>query len=698
MDRVIDSAWLTKLRQQLQTSGQRRLLLLAGTAQWGRARLQQIAHVWGGAWLWAGGGDPLFAAVARKPSQVLGGEWDAVVIDGWAGVRPDLLGAASGALRGGGLLVVLTPLVAEWHSHRDPEYDRWASAGLQPLPGTRFWQRLRRYLDHPAVLVWEEHRAPPGLPARALPAWPGPQYTEQQIAVTAVLRCGQGRARRPLVVMADRGRGKSSALGLAAAELIRGGARVVATAPRLDACERLFQHAADALGLARISGYRLRAGGELLFQPVDELLNALESGELCADLLLVDEAAALPVASLRRLLAHPRVVFATTIHGYEGSGHGFERRFLPLLAQSHPQWQRVTLEEPLRWAPADPLEAWTREVLLLDAEPPAPVAQAAPVQIAQITQDALADETLLRQLFGLLVQAHYRTSPDDLRDLLDGSNLEVWVARRDTRPVGVLLAAIEGPLPVDLHEPILLGERRLRGHLLPQSLAFHGGEQWALAQRWRRVVRIAVTGPQQRQGVGRQLVEAVAAATASQGDELLGTSFAASAPLIRFWTRLGFSLLRVGTHATPAGGTVPVMMGRALASGAADQLEAAATRCRAQLPLQFCGPLRQLDPAIVRALLQSSTPARLLAQDELRAFARGKRPIDSCLGPLQQWALARLAAAMPLVEADTQLVAGRLLQFRPLSVLARRTGLAGAAAIETRLRALVAGSLHDLAD
>jgi tRNA(Met) cytidine acetyltransferase len=75
------------------------------------------------------------------------------------------------------------------------------------------------------------------------------------------------------------------------------------------------------------------------------------------DHVIVDEAAALPVRLLESFLDAPSVAFATTVHGYEGTGRGFSVRFRGLLEESDFDVTSLSLAEPIRYAAGDPVEA-----------------------------------------------------------------------------------------------------------------------------------------------------------------------------------------------------------------------------------------------------------------------------------------------------------------------------------------------------
>jgi len=346
----------------------------------------------------------------------LGGEQDLLVVDvvsAGAGFDPDAFGALAGTLRAGGLLVVMTP--PDWGARPDADYARLAEYPWRPEQlSARYLARLaRRLADEPGVIRWPAGQAPdlPPLPEVApavrVPVADPDCLTDDQ--AEAVARLVRQRRRRPLVITADRGRGKSAALGIACARLLAAGeAEILVTAPRPAAVESLFERLATLCPAGERQGLDFRLGDRRVrFVAPDELVRLARAGEAggAGARLLVDEAAAIPAALLGEWLdAFPRIAFSTTLHGYEGSGRGFAVRFLPRLAREAPNWQGLHLGEPIRWAADDPLEGLVNRLLLLDAEPTGAPSDGDVVWQRVLPAELAEDESRLRALFGLLVQ------------------------------------------------------------------------------------------------------------------------------------------------------------------------------------------------------------------------------------------------------------------------------------------------------
>ncbi|MCG7904947.1 MAG: tRNA(Met) cytidine acetyltransferase, partial [Candidatus Thiodiazotropha taylori] len=138
--------------------------------------------------------------------------------------------------------------------------------------------------------------------------------------------------------------------------------RILVTASRQAAVESLFSMAANELGMAAHGVELHHQQGVIEYVAPDRLIRENPRG----DLLLVDEAAAIPTPVLIKLLEHyPRIAFATTVHGYEGTGLGFNHRFKKHLDQQRPQWREIQLKTPIRWAMDDPLEQLVFRMLAL---------------------------------------------------------------------------------------------------------------------------------------------------------------------------------------------------------------------------------------------------------------------------------------------------------------------------------------------
>ncbi|GGN23069.1 tRNA(Met) cytidine acetyltransferase TmcA [Halarchaeum nitratireducens] len=586
----------------------------------------------------------------RETGDLLGTTRDAVVYDARDECRPNALGRVAGAVDGGGLLILVTPPLDAWSARRD-RFDAGMAVppfGVEDVSGrfrTRLVDTLRTHrgvgivaLDESGETAVDDGRT---RPAPRLPS-PGPSVPDDHAFPTAAYEaCLTGdqvaavRAfealrdtGRAVVCEADRGRGKTSAAGLAAAGLAVEGRDVLVTAPSFRGIEELFARAAelcDALGVAseRTETTRLvlAGGGSIRYAKPPESVDVLDD----CDVLLVDEAAALPVRLLERFLDADAVGFTTTVHGYEGAGRGFDVRFRDVLAGTGLDVTDVRLDEPIRYAAGDPVEVWAFHALLLDARPPVDplVADADPAGCAYDALDGdalLADETLLREAFGLLVAAHYRTEPDDLARMIDAPNLDVRALRANGHVVAVALLAREGGLDAATREAMYTGER-VKGNMLPDVLTSQLRDEHAAAPVGTRVVRIATHHAARSRGLGSALLDGVR--DEFDGRDWLGVGYGATPALLRFWARNGFSTVHLSTTRNDASGEYSALMldplsadGRALAarheSWFADRIAGV-----------LADSLHDLDPDVARAALAAcdATPDPGLGENAWRVVA-----------------------------------------------------------------------------
>ena len=235
------------------------------------------------------------------------------------------------------------------------------------------------------------------------------------------------------------------------------------------------------------------------------------------------------------------------MHGYEGTGRGFNLRFIPYLKQTRSNLRIAELKSPIRYGVNDPLEKKINQLLALDADfyDVTLNSRQRPI-IKELSQAQLAQKPiLLKQLFAVLVMAHYQTSANDLRHLLDGNNLRIFVSIQDEKNLAAALVAIEGNIQGELAEHILNGVRRPQGNLLAQSIAMLTGELTSLASSYARIVRIAVNPHCQNNMIGTQLLQAVENELANDVD-YIGASFGAESKLISFWANQQYSLVKLG--------------------------------------------------------------------------------------------------------------------------------------------------------
>ncbi|RMG28269.1 MAG: tRNA(Met) cytidine acetyltransferase [Gammaproteobacteria bacterium] len=627
--------------------------------------------------------------------ECLGRTLDALVFDARAGFDPDAFARACGAVRGGGVFVLLTPPLDSWPACPDVVCDRIDAWGREARRRA-FVPRLVRLLqetgvflqlapealpdpvgsvDEPWRLTRDQRRALDRLEALVDPANGACGRCEG--ASPGVLDGPAGTPPRVPVLIAGRGRGKSTVLGLWAAALRGRGAQVLVTSWSRDAARTLLETAASR-------------GQPLPFRPPERVAGQGLPREAW---LFVDEAAAIPVARLRALLCHPRCVLAGTVEGYEGTGRGFLHRLLALLGE---RADRIRLDTPVRWCRGDPLERFQERLLLCEPstrreEIPAPpaVSRVGRLHSAELPRERLVeDERLLRGVFGLLRDAHYRTRPLDLRLLLDAPNVRLFGTWEGRSLLAVALLLEEGGLPGPLAQAVAAGRRRVRGHLLPQSLAFHLARPEGAGLRGWRFSRIAVVPERQGQGLGTALVARVREQARQRGCDWLGVSFGATPGLVRFWYRSRFVPLRLGARREAASGALPLLMLSPLGEAARALTAELFLRFHRALPLQLPFLAHPPGPAL-RALLSPlpfgldlARPGTFDARDrrEVAGFAATGNLHDA-LPALLRW-YRTLEEPLPHFEA--------LLACRDAARAAARCGLPGRRAWLRALQAEVA--------
>ena len=337
-----------------------------------------------------------------KATNLLGQEFGHILFDGRNGIHLEALAIAAGTLKMGGTLCLV---LSDWENlSQQPDQDSFRWNGNQSAIATpnfiyHFKQCIERYhfpilreesaVEFPTIFYSNEHHKNATL-------------AQQQIIET-ILQTEQDI----YFLTAKRGRGKSALLGMLANQIQ---APVYLTAPNKSAVHSVIEFSER----------------EIEFIAPDELAIRLQHEPEFSQSawLLVDEAAVIPLPLLQEYSQYfQHIVFSTTIHSYEGTGRGFELKFKRKI---HRTFQHFELKQPLRWQENDPLEHFIDDLLLLNAEDDFqqfPFQPHLPYQIREVQKPHH-----IVDFYGLMTLAHYRTSPLDLRRLLDGENQRFYFA------------------------------------------------------------------------------------------------------------------------------------------------------------------------------------------------------------------------------------------------------------------------------
>ncbi|KAH9933175.1 GNAT acetyltransferase 2-domain-containing protein [Epithele typhae] len=380
-----------------------------------------------------------------------------------------------------------------------------------------------------------------------------------------------------VTLTAGRGRGKSAALGLAiAAALAHGYSNIFVTSPSPENLKTLFEFifkGMDALGyeehldydiaqstnpdfnkaIVRVNVFRNHRQTIQYIQPQD----AHVLGQ--AELVIIDEAAAIPLPLVRNLIGPYLVFMASTINGYEGTGRSLSLKLIQQLREStRPSLTKdavpteddaatassskkpiakaapkartlreIKLDTPIRYAPGDKVEKWLNSVLCLDATVvPRQTHMSCPhpskCELFYLSRDTLfsyhpASEVFLQRMMALYVASHYKNQPNDLQLLSDAPAHHLFVLLPPLKddethlpePLVVLQVALEGNIARQAILDGLSRGFRAGGDMIPWlvSQQFQEGKFAQLSGA--RVVRIATHPDYANMGYGARALQAL---------------------------------------------------------------------------------------------------------------------------------------------------------------------------------------------
>ena len=703
--------WLKTFSEQALLSNERRLVVLSGNENWALELLsnhiffleENVKKVVDTCLIYGDSNAFPTNVSAKRFRDKLGSECQSVIFADSL-FRIDALAALSGMIKSGGILFIIMPKL---------ELMKQQSA---------FFKRFFNLLDNmpPHVLITENKAEIPekittkNIDGELTGSDEVLAYScitaEQLIAVNAIKKVVTGHRKRPLVLTADRGRGKSSALAIACAQfLIKhefSDFNIIITAPDSQALTVFFRQLRQSLPNAKHGKNNSVLGkATLSFIAVDQLLKQ----PVKVNLVLVDEAAAIPVYLLEKLLnSYHRMVFSSTVHGYEGAGRGFTLKFQKILDNLCSQWVALHINQPIRWRKNDPLEQLVFDACLLNAELPRLLSspQAYDDNLVDRTNnldsfvfkvvtvsELVENEALLRQVFAVLVTAHYQTKPSDLQLLLDNKQVQLaCLLSSDDHKAEVLAIALlmnEGAgCGVDDADisAIKDSQRRLRNHFLPQSLLSHCGFEQAFDYHYLRIMRIAVHPHIQQKGLGSYFLAKIKLLAVEQGADFVGSSFGVNPELLSFWLKSGYSTVRIGFTKDKSSGehSALVMTGcNAIAKETQRQFKKEFYRSFDFLLLE---EYKNLRSDLVRLLLIHNEKEDLSALSALdianvQAFSKSQRLYSSCAYSLYLWFKHDLLLVnKPYIneaEQESLILVSRLLQRHDIDSVCQQYSLTG---------------------
>ncbi|KAH8235717.1 hypothetical protein KR032_006117 [Drosophila birchii] len=345
----------------------------------------------------------------------------------------------------------------------------------------------------------------------------------------------------PMSLTAARGRGKSAALGLSiAAAVAFGYVNVYVTSPHPENLITLFEFVLkgfDALEYQEHADYTIIRSTNAEYKKAIIRINITRSSRQtiqyiapsdthllnAADLLLIDEAAAIPLPLVKKMIGPYLVFMASTINGYEGTGRSLSLKLISQLQKDNNARPPLKLEESIRYRENDDIEKWLINLLCLDASTVPGISSGCPTpdacELYYVDRDALfsyhkAAEAFLHRLVSIYVSSHYKNTPNDLQMMSDAPAHHLFcllgpVQRMDALPeiLVVIQVALEGQISAQSISDSLGRGKKAAGDLIPWNIAEQYGDRDFPKLGGVRIVRVATHPNYQRMGYGKRAIQ-----------------------------------------------------------------------------------------------------------------------------------------------------------------------------------------------
>mmetsp|Transcript_28071 Transcript_28071/g.45007 ORF Transcript_28071/g.45007 Transcript_28071/m.45007 type:complete len:1100 (+) Transcript_28071:465-3764(+) len=389
-----------------------------------------------------------------------------------------------------------------------------------------------------------------------------------------------------VTLTAGRGRGKSAALGVSmAAALAFGYSNIFVTSPSPENLKTVFEFVLkglDAIEYKEHIDYEIIQSTNPEFNKAIVRINVFhdhrqtiqyidpqDSAKLAqAELVVIDEAAAIPLPVVKSLIGNYLVFMSSTINGYEGTGRSLSLKLIdqlrknsqaksgaeggwrtnefmykkkerkeaeangetlvtsaPASSGSSRTLREIELKEPIRYASGDPVEAWLNRTLCLDATDVAQHLTAgtphpSDCELYAVDRDTLfshhsVSEAMLQRIVSLFVASHYKNSPNDLQLLSDAPAHRLFVllgpSKDDSSGLPDVLCVLQVSLEGGISKKNVMAQlkqgTRASGDLVPWTISQQFQDDEFARLDGARVVRISTHPGATRMGYGKRALE-----------------------------------------------------------------------------------------------------------------------------------------------------------------------------------------------